>query len=80
MPSGYGFLILGQVGSAIGQNTGYQVGFGSDRSVKICDRVVLGIFFTLGYFRVFRVFPGMLGNFGNLRVFTGIKGYIGYHW
>ena len=39
-------------------------GSGSMRSVEIYNRVFSGIFFTLGYFRVFRVFPGMSGIFG----------------
>ena len=50
-------------------------GSGSGRSVEIYDRVFPGIFFTLGYFRVFRVFSG---NFGYFRVFSGIFGYFGY--
>ena len=46
---------------------------GSGRSVEIYDRVFSGIFFTLGYFRVF------LGISGYFWVFPGISGYIGYH-
>ena len=40
------------VGSGMRQNTGYRVGFGSVRSVKLYDRVFPGIFFIFGYFRV----------------------------
>ena len=43
-----------RVGSGIGQNTWYRVRLGSGRGVKIYDRVFLNIFFTFGYFRVFR--------------------------
>ena len=64
-----------RVGSGIGQNTGYRVGFGSGRSVEIYDRVFPGISFTLGYFRVFRVFSGIFGYFRVFRVSTGIYGY-----
>ena len=69
-----GFSISGQVGSGIGQNTGYRVGFGSGRSVKICDRVFPGISFSLGYFQVFRVFRVFSGIFG---YFLGISGMLG---
>ena len=62
MPKGWGFSRLGRVGSGIGQNTGYRVGFGSGRSVEKYDRVFPGIFFY------FRVFPGI----------SGIYGYVGY--
>ena len=65
-----------RVGSGIGQNTGYRVGFGSGRSVEICDWVFPGISFTLGYFRVFRVFSGIFGYFGYLRVLMGINRYL----
>ena len=61
-----------QVGSGIGENTGQRVGFGSGRSVKTYDRVFPGIFFTHGYFRVFRVFPGMSGIFGYFWVYPRI--------
>ena len=64
----------GRVGSGIGQNTGYRVGFGSGRSVKICDRVFPGISFSLGYFQVFRVFRVFSGIFW---VFFGYFGYVG---
>ena len=65
----------------VGYWTKYRVAgrVGSGRSVKIYDRVFPGIFFTLGYFRVCRVFSGISGYVGYLRVFTGIYGYIGYH-
>ena len=49
-------------------------GSGSGRSVKIYDRVFPGIFFTFGYFRVFRVFPGMSGIFGYFWVYPYILG------
>ena len=49
------------MGLGIGQNTGKRVGFGSGRSVEIYDRAFPGIFFTLGYFRVFWVFLGISG-------------------
>ena len=67
-----------QVGSGSGQNTGYRVGFGSGRSVEIYDRVFPGILFTLGYFRVCWVFPGMSGIYGYLRVYTGILDIISF--
>ena len=63
-----------RVGSGIGQNTGYRVGFGSGRSVKICERVFPGISFSLGYFQVFRVFRVFSGIFG---YFLGISGMLG---
>ena len=44
-------------------------GISSGRSAKLCDRVFPGIACTLGYFRVFQVFPGE----------SGIYRYIGYH-
>ena len=40
------------------------------------SRVFPGIFFTLGYFRVCRVFSGISGYVGYLWVFTGIYKYI----
>ena len=54
---------------------------GSGRSVEIYDRVFPGIFFTLGYFRVCRVcrvFTGMSGIYGYLRVYTGILDIISF--
>ena len=51
-----------------------RVGFGSGRSVEKYDRVFPGIFFTFGYFRVFRVFPGMSGIFGYFWVYPYILG------
>ena len=53
-------------------------GSGSGRSVEIYDRIFLGIFFTLGYFQVFWVFPGILGisrYVGYCRVFLGLPIY-----
>ena len=47
-------------------------GSGSGRSVEINDRVFPDIFFTLDYSRVCRVFSGISGYVGYLRVFTGI--------
>ena len=58
-PAGRVFSISGRVGYW----TKYRVAgrVGSGRSVKIYDRVFPGIFFTLGYFRVCRVFSGISG-------------------
>ena len=66
------------VGSGIGQNTGKRVGFGSGRSVKIYDRVGVSKY-TIGYLRVFGVFPGMSGNFGYFWVFPYILGFFFKH-
>ena len=54
-PNGWGFFIIGQVRVGYWQKCRVAGGFGSGRSVEIFDRVFLGILFTLGYFRVFRV-------------------------
>ena len=48
---------------------------GSGRSVEIYDRVFLGIFFTLGYFGVCRVFSGISGYF---LVYMGILDIISF--
>ena len=45
------------------------------RIVEIYDQVFPGIFFTLGYFRVCRVFSGISGY---LRVYTGILDIISF--
>ena len=50
------------------------LGIGSGRSVEIYDQVNPGIFFTLKYFRVFRVFPGMSGIFRYFWVYPYILG------
>ena len=50
------------------------LGSGSGRSGKKYNRVFPGIFFSFGYFRVFRVFPGMSGIFGYFRVYQYILG------
>ena len=71
-----GMVFQYRVGSGIGENTGQRVEFGSGRSVEIYDRVFPGIFFTFGYFRVFRVFPGISGYVGYFRVFLGLPMYI----
>ena len=70
-----GFFNIGS--GRVGYWTKYRVAgrVGSGRSVEIYDRVFPGIFFTLGYFRVCRVFSCILGYF---RVFSGISGYVGY--
>ena len=67
-----GFFNIGS--GRVGYWTKYRVAgrVGSGRSVKIYDRVFPGICFTLGYFRVCRVFPGMSGISGDLRGYTGI--------
>ena len=62
MPKGWGFSRLGRVGSGIGQNTGYQVGFASGRSVEIYDRV-----FLVSY--LLSVVLGILGYIGYLLFF-----------
>ena len=77
-----GFFNIGS--GRVGYWTKYRVAgrVGSGRSVEIYDRVFPGIFFTLGYFRVCRVcrvFSGIYGYVGYLRVFTVIYGDIGYH-
>ena len=48
----------------------FQYRVGSGRSVEKYDRGFPGIFFTFGYFWVFRLFLGM----------SGISGYVGYFW
>ena len=51
-------------------------GSGSGRGgVQKYDQVFPGIFFSFGYFRVFRVFPGMSGIFGYFWVFLGLHVY-----
>ena len=62
------------MGSGWVKITGKSVTFKSGRSVELYDRVFLGIFFTFGYFRVFRVFPGMSGIFGYFWVYPYILG------
>ena len=56
-----GFFNIGS--GRVGYWTKYRVAgrVGSGRSVEIYDRVFPGIFFTLGYFRVCRVFLGISG-------------------
>ena len=49
-------------------------GSGSGRSVEKYDRIFPGIFFSFGYFRVFRVFPGMSGIFRYFWVYPYILG------
>ena len=57
------------IGSGVGQNTGYRVQFGSGRSVEIYNQVFTGIFFNLGYFGYFRVYQGISGIYEYLRVY-----------
>ena len=73
-----GFFNIGS--GRVGYWTKYRVAgrVGSGRSVEIYDRVFPGIFFTLGYFRVCRVFSGIYGYVGYLRVYTGILDIISF--
>ena len=58
-PIGRGFSISGRFGSSIEKKSRVAGGFGSGRGVEIFNRVFPGILFIIGYFRVFRVFPGI---------------------
>ena len=68
-----GFFNIGS-GRVLDKILGSGSGSGSGRSVGKYDRVFPGIFFTFGYFRVFRVFPGMSGIFGYFWVYPYILG------